>query len=173
MQEAIDEGYPITDLTFIEYAAEANTETGFFQKHAAYFVAGNVIPANIVNDRNWVAKHGEANLATPELYALEKAQLGDYPFSKWVAEVFKCAQLDFGRVDFGVVNGRPQAYEINTNPVIYENTKHENPDRAYSLRIIRNRILDALVGLATAPDAEKIGLHSTFRRSRMGRLKRL
>ena len=32
--------------------------------------------------------------------------------------MFDLAGVDYGRADFGLVGGRPQIYEINTNPEI-------------------------------------------------------
>ncbi len=163
LKHAVEKGLPVSDLIFVEYAAEPNEQTGHFQKHAAYFIAGNVIPSNIVNDLSWVAKHGVANLATPELYAHEKSQLDDYPYTAWARSVFACAQVDFGRVDFGVFRGRPQAYEINTNPTISDDTSHENPDRAETLSMIHERFLEAIRGLAMSSDGHWIKVRNSYR----------
>jgi hypothetical protein len=174
LQDALLQGYPLHDLVFIEYAAQPHPETGFFQKQSAYFVDGAVVPSNIVNERNWVAKFGEANLATPEQYAQERRQMDEYPYETWVKEVFACLNVDYGRLDFGVVDGRPQAYEVNTNPTLGRSVDHPNPDRAVALRISRDRILGALGALATRPSGRRVYVGGVLaRRGALRRLKRI
>ena len=41
---------------------------------------------------------------------------------------FEIGGIEFGRADFGLVDGRPQVYEINTNPTIATIRKHPVPD---------------------------------------------
>lgn len=174
LNRAISQGYPLHDLVFIEYAAQPHPETGFFQKHSAYFVDGTVVPSNIVNERNWVAKFGEANLATPAQYAQERHQMDDYPHEAWVREVFTCLNVGYGRLDFGLVDGRPQAYEVNTNPTLGRKVEHPNPDRAVALRVSRDRILNALGNLATRPSGQPVYVGDVLtRKGPLRRLKRL
>ena len=33
--------------------------------------------------------------------------------------MFAIARIDYGRIDYGIVGGRPQVYEINTNPTVF------------------------------------------------------
>ncbi|MEC8293143.1 MAG: hypothetical protein VX083_06585 [Pseudomonadota bacterium] len=174
LKRAISQGYPLHDLVFIEYAAQPHPETGFFQKHSAYFVEDTVVPSNIVNERNWVAKFGEANLATPEQYAQERRQMDDYPHEAWVREVFACLDVGYGRLDFGLVDGRPQAYEVNTNPTLGRSVDHPNPDRAVALQISRDRILEALGTVATRPSGRPVYVGDVLtRKGPLRRLKRL
>jgi hypothetical protein len=38
------------------------------------------------------------------------------PHAELLREIFRIAHIDFGRVDYGIVNGRIEVFEINTNP---------------------------------------------------------
>lgn len=172
--QALAEGYPMNDLVYVEFAAERNAGTEHYQKHAAFFIDGQVIPANIVNDRSWVAKYGERNLASAEDYAKERADLENYPNSEWVRAVFDCAQIAFGRVDFGMVKGVPQAYEINTNPSLPIESSHPNPDRAESIATIHQSIFESIAAIAVPAGPAHIEIGSCLSRKHFRRrLKRL
>lgn len=164
LAEAVKQGYPLRDLIFIEYAAEPVAETGNFQKHAAYFFDGTVVAANIVNNTSWMAKTGVNNLATKAQYAEEKKNLDNYPYADWVKRVFDCAELDYGRVDFGILKGKPQVYEINTNPTLPTGIQHVNQDRAYTMREIQTRIMHALDDLAIEPAKDPLEIPKVYKR---------
>ena len=59
-------------------------------------------------------------------------------------KVFEIAEIDFGRVDFSFVNGRPCIYEINTNPTIARPYPHAFPQRVESMRIWWEGLSEAL-----------------------------
>src|SRR5690606_12478798 len=116
LEAALLAGYPVRDLLFVEYAAETDPETGGFQKHSAFKIGDRIIRANTVNDKSWMAKNGTRGMATPAQYREERLEMDAYPHEEFVRRVFDAAGLDFGRIDFGIVEGRPQAYEVNSNP---------------------------------------------------------
>lgn len=163
LTQALHKGFAITDLIFVEYCAEPMPGTGHFQKHAALRVGKALVRANTVNDQSWTAKNGAANLATPEHYAAERAEYDHWPHRDYAARVFDVAGLDFGRLDFGIVDGRPQAYEINTNPTLKVEVSHANPDRRVTMTRYRDGILDALAAVATRSDGPPVRISNVFR----------
>ena len=40
------------------------------------------------------------------------------PHADWIGACSRSPVIDSGRIDYGTVGGRPQVYEINTNPTI-------------------------------------------------------
>jgi len=40
------------------------------------------------------------------------------PHESWLRETFALARIDFGRIDYGLLDGVPQVWEINTNPTL-------------------------------------------------------
>ena len=40
------------------------------------------------------------------------------PHEAWIREIFRLARIDYGRIDYGMLDGKPQVWEINTNPTI-------------------------------------------------------
>jgi len=82
---------------------------------------------HIQQSRKWVVK--TADIATDETLREELEYLDTFPQTDHVREVFRVAGIDFGRIDFGMKDGRPQVWEINTNPHLLAATG-QNPLRA-------------------------------------------
>lgn len=148
LARAIDSGHLIRDLIFVEYAAEPQPDTGSFQKHAAFRVGPHIIRANTVNDASWMAKTGSEGIASAAQYLAERAEMDVYPHHDYVMRVFELAGLQFGRLDFGIVAGRPQTYEINTNPSMTWSLAHPNATRSETVRLVKSRLASALAELA-------------------------
>ncbi len=55
-------------------------------------------------------------IATAKLYTEEYELVATHRFAEAMRPVFEIAGVEYGRVDFGLVDGRPQIYEINSNP---------------------------------------------------------
>ncbi len=73
------------------------------------------------------------------------------PFGRQMSKIFALANVEYGRVDFGVVNGKPQIYEINTNPhVKLRPPPSPAPRRNDSVALFRANYIQALTALDTA-----------------------
>jgi hypothetical protein len=103
----------------------------------------NIIPFTTVHDSSWLVKQGQLGIATEDDYLLEKELIhsSPYRYKDLLSTVFKLANIEYGRVDFGMVDNRPQIYEINTNPHVSKPGKHpsatriENNERNWSLYV--------------------------------------
>jgi hypothetical protein len=84
----------------------------------------------------------------------EAAYLHDNPHEAWVRRVFEMAHIGYGRLDYGVRDGRPQAWEINFTPVLTGNPnppsltpegrrifKLTQPNKEYALTALREAFL--------------------------------
>jgi hypothetical protein len=157
LDAALAEGYPLIELVFIEYAAKP-TASGIFQKHAVFRVGDRLLPAPSVNSRDWVAKFGETGLAGEEAYKAERAGLDEMPFAEPLMAAFKSADIEYGRVDFGLIDGVPQIYEINSNPQISRSTEHPFAARQETLRISLEHYCAALAAIDTAASGPRVRL---------------
>ncbi len=166
LEAALDAGYPLRDLLFVEYAAEWDPETGGFHKHSAFKVGDRIIRANTVNEGSWMAKHGEPGMATPAQYRAERIEMDAFPHEEFVRRVFAAAGLDFGRIDFGIVDGRPQAYEVNSNPYMRYKVQHENADRCETIKMLQARLAGAIADLAEPTSRWPVSLRGCFRASK-------
>lgn len=165
LDAALDAGNPLSDLVFVEFAAEHAPGYDFYRKKAAHRAGPAIVCATDVNDRNWMAKRGEFGLTPPADFAaqLAEAQLADYPFAAFARRAFDLCGLEFGRVDFGIVAGRPQVYEVNSNPMVHPPKQHPNADRVETMRLVFDNLVAALADLA-GPSGEPVDISTLFRR---------
>jgi hypothetical protein len=109
-------GYRLRDLIIVEYCNTADG-IGTFRKYSAFIVGDRILPHTLMHSENWITKsHGRVIGATTVREELEFVRKN--PHAKWLAETFALARIRYGRIDYGLLNGQPQVWEINTNPTI-------------------------------------------------------
>ena len=79
--------------------------------------------------------------------SVEPADKADGRYDEPVRRAFELAETEYGRVDFGIVGGSVQVYEINTNPIMRKVKDHPNADRLESDRRWRARYAEALAAI--------------------------
>jgi hypothetical protein len=109
----IEQGWRREDVLIVEFV-ETDRIEGHFAKYAAYCAYGEIHPANMVISTSWVAKADR--VASEAAYAAEKVYLESNPHAARLAELFRLANIDYGRIDYGLKDGKIQVFEINTNP---------------------------------------------------------
>jgi hypothetical protein len=115
IDRSVADGSPRPALLIIEYCAEP-VVPGLFRKLSAFRIGDRLLGYTCVHDDQWLVKYGKPAIATPELYEEEYRFVAECPFAETLMSVFDIAGVDYGRVDYGLVAGRPQVYEINSNP---------------------------------------------------------
>jgi hypothetical protein len=104
----------------------------------------------VVED-NWAVKYGRRDVKLPEEYKLFEQK---FVLENWHADelrrVFAIAGIEYGRADFGIVAGRIQIYEINTNPDISADPGSQNPTRRATLAIATRKLCESLAALDEA-----------------------
>lgn len=162
-------GHVLADLLFVEYAAEPVAETGRFQKHAVHRIGPAIVRAPTVNDAGWHAKRGTLGAATPDQYRAELAEVDDYPHADWARRVFDLAGIGFVRIDFAIVGGAPQVYEINTNPTMRLSADHPSPERVASLARMGDLLVEAFAAVASDWKGPPVPIRGAGRRGATGR----
>ena len=104
----------IDHLLQIEFCETRNAD-GYYRKYSAFRIGDNIIAAHVIFNTEWSAKEGE----TPDdkreeenIYILEN------PHAEKILEIFNIAGISFGRIDYGLLSGTIQTWEINTNPLL-------------------------------------------------------
>lgn len=143
IEKAIADGAPEGSILIVEYCAEPVVE-GLFRKLAAYRVGDTIVPAEIVHDDQWCVKYGQKGIATPELYEEERQIVETNPYNDIIARAFEIGRIEYGRADFGIVDGKVQIYEINTNPRLGSPSEHPSEVRVQSQARIWANYLAAL-----------------------------
>jgi hypothetical protein len=116
LAKALAQGHLPQDLMIVEYRDTADPD-GIFREYNAQIVGGRIIPQTIVHSRNWITKW-KGRLVDAEKAREEAEYVRANPHSNWLRETFQLANIQYGRIDYGVKDGVPQVWEINTNPMI-------------------------------------------------------
>lgn len=119
-------GIPLKHLLVIEFCAKPLRE-GIFQKHSEFRVGDQYVPYDSILEANWCAKRGDHTLMTPDERRETVRIMRENPFAKNVMPAFETARIEYGRIDFGFVDGKMAVYEINTNPNVNSHTQ-DPPD---------------------------------------------
>lgn len=90
-------------------------ESGTYRKYGALYFRGEIVPQHLFLSRDWMVKRSTLEL-TPDMMAEEERYVFENPHAEQIRAIFALAETDFGRIDYTVVDGRVQTFEINTNP---------------------------------------------------------
>lgn len=164
LEKALDQvhrdGIPDSNVIVVEYAAEADAN-GVFRKSAVYRIGERYFREISVNDTNWVAKLGSQGVAGEQFYQQELEGMNEVPHPDVIRRVFEIANIDYGRVDFSIVDGKPQFYEINTNPAVkFGKFEHPFPQRVKSHYIFEDNYRVAIKALKIPSTREKVRLRA-------------
>ena len=109
------EGRSRRDALAIEFCETADAD-GVRAKYAAFLVGGEVIPRHAFFSKDWVVK--DPDLIEPRYLELEQEYLATNPHEALLRDFFARARIEFGRIDYGLRDGRIQVWEINTHPLL-------------------------------------------------------
>ena len=166
LRAALDEGYALRDLMFVEYCAEP-VKPDLFRKLSCYRVGDRMISGMCVHEAKWAAKYGTMGIAGEDLYADELDIVATNRFGEALRPAFEAAAIDYGRADFAIVDGRPQVYEINTNPHIAAIGKHPSAVRLKADKLHFERLFESFSSVDTIAGGKPVQLTGTiFERQR-------
>ena len=95
---------------------DTSDRRGVFAKYGAFVVGDAIVPRHLFFSRDWVVK--DWRLVGPRELAAERAYVADNPHAAALSDIARRAGIDYGRIDYGLRDGRVQVFEINTNPTI-------------------------------------------------------
>ncbi len=148
IESAVAMGAPITSLLLVEYAAEP-VRPGLFRKLSVFRIGEVYFGANCVHEDKWLVKYGTDGIAPPDLYEDDLHIVRDNPFGTVLKPVFELANIEYGRADFGLVGGKVQIYEINSNPNVEFPTEHPSNLRIESYGLFKRNFYEALAMIDT------------------------
>ena len=109
-------GRRLSDLMIVEFCDTAD-DRGLFRKYAAFKVGDTIVPRYLQVSQHWMIKEG-TRISDRDALAEDREYLESNPHEAWLRNIFALARIDYGRIDYGLLNGRPQVWEINTNPAL-------------------------------------------------------
>ena len=101
--------------------------SGIVRKYGAFRVRERILARQIHFSRHWVVR--VPDLREPETGREELEYVESNPHEAELREIFALAQIDYGRIDYSVVDGKIQVWEINTNPMILIPKDRQDPLR--------------------------------------------
>ncbi len=119
-----DETYT-DDMVVIEFLDTSDQE-GVFRKYSVMRIGDELLPRHLFFSSNWILKNKD--LVGPEQQEEESAFLKEFPHRDEIQRIFDLAEIDYGRIDYSLHDGRVQTWEINTNPFIHVHGDDLDPD---------------------------------------------
>jgi hypothetical protein len=106
----------VDDWLVVEYAHTVSGADGLFRKYSAMRIGEALIPRHILFSREWVDKNPDI---VNEASVQEESEFqNNFPHAEEVRRIFDIANIEYGRIDYSLVDGRLVTWEINTNPVL-------------------------------------------------------
>ena len=109
-------GRNVDQLLVIEFCDTADAD-GFYRKYAAFNVGGRIVARNLAYGSSWMLKFGGSDFALASARE-ELAYVHENPHADQLREIFAIANIDYGRIDYSMRDGRVQTWEININPTV-------------------------------------------------------
>lgn len=98
----------------VSFENQADSD-GFFRKYGAFRIGNHIVPQHILRSKDWMVKSNRAPVSKAFVEE-ELAFVQNNPFHDELMKIFEIANIQFGRVDFTITDGRIAVFEINTNP---------------------------------------------------------
>lgn len=156
IRDALDEGYPRRELLLVEFRGEP-VRDGLYRKLGTLRLGERLVPCLNAHDRSWAAKVGVSGIADEEMYRDEQEVVRTNRHAEDLWPAFRAAEIEYGRADFAVVDGRVEVYEINTNPSVKRLESHPYPLRLETDRLVWEQLAEALEAVDT-PKGGRIAL---------------
>jgi FtsZ-binding cell division protein ZapB len=157
LRTLIAQGQPLRGLIVIEYCAEP-VAPNIFRRYGTFRVGERIHLDHVVTEDSWNVKWGKLGLADEEQYKADDVAIRANHYEEPLARAFDLAGLDYGRADFGLVDGRPQIYEINTNPGLGILAPHPSETRMATNQFSHERFAELLYEIDTPDRAEPVTL---------------
>ena len=109
-------GYRYEDLLVVEFCDTADAN-GEYRKYSVQVVRDGVAARFLHVDTQWMVKHHGSTYRS-EWADEERDYLQRNPYVDEITSIFGSARIEYGRLDYGLLNGEIQVWEINTNPTI-------------------------------------------------------
>jgi len=122
LEQAVDglkrKGGDTSGLMIVEFG-NAPDEEGRYFKYSAFRVGDTIYAQHCFSSRNWWIKFANAD-RDERIHEENRRFIKDNPHRDQLEEIFRIADIEYGRADYCVVDGRVQIFEINTNPTVIE-----------------------------------------------------
>ncbi len=128
----------------VEFCAQAD-DHGWYRKYGVLNIGGAIIPQHILRSRDWHVKL-QSSEHDAEFCREELDFFMHNPHRDQLQKIFTIANIDFGRIDYSLVDGCIQTFEINTNPT-FPRFDGKTDARATRRELIKQQLIAAFSSL--------------------------
>lgn len=139
----------------IEEFCDTRDQQGYYRKYGAFCVGGKIIPRHLQSSTEWVVKRNSRDVRA-DTAALEREYLETNPHEAQLKKIFALANIDYGRMDYTLQDGRIRVFEINTNPAILTIGPSPDPLRAGVKERFAEQLLPALAALDSCSSRDTV-----------------
>jgi hypothetical protein len=100
---------------------------GLYRKYGAFVIGDRIIPRHIFFSRDWHVR--SVDVVDRAMVEEELRFLNANPHAETVLQCARLAGIGYGRIDYGLLGGHPQIWEINTNASIASTSMAFLPER--------------------------------------------
>ncbi len=128
------QGHPPERLIVGEFQDTSNG-TGRFRKFGAFRLREHIYTGHMMAAGEWSVKReiNDSSLVGQEDFNF----VTNNPYADQIMQAFQVAGLTWGRIDFGVLDGRIQVWEINDNPRLGSSLFNRSMGRKLSRKVSR------------------------------------
>ena len=120
LQAAIDsfakDGKSRDNKIIVEFIDVSDSQ-GIYHWYGAHRVGPQIFPVFQHFSASWVTKDSANLLTNSGLDELHRHYVETNPHETILRSIFDIARIEYGRIDYAMLNGRIQVFEINTNPI--------------------------------------------------------
>ena len=135
-----------SQLLVTECSADPGDD-GLFRKYGALLVNDQIVPWHVIASRTWLVK-GSTRVVNDRTREEQRRYIADNPHRQQIRQAFAAAYIDYGRIDYGVVDGRLRVFEINTNPAIGGAGRRRGPHGRPRSDVAVTQLVEAFKALA-------------------------
>jgi hypothetical protein len=143
----VQKGKSLVDKIITEFCPTAD-DKGITRKYSAVIIGKRILPRHVFfSSKNLILKLPD--LIDSPFIEEEAKYLAENPHAEELRTIFDIAKINFGRIDYGYINGKIQVWEINTNPLLLWPiaNKPEDDARLAVHTKFAEQMLDALLEL--------------------------
>lgn len=128
-------------VEFLDTATKGGVYDGVFRTYSVLRVGDRYIARHILFSKNWSAR--TADIVDQALTSEEMNFIGvrhPTPIAPEIMKAFEIAGIEYGRIDYGMYQGKPQIWEIDVNPLVVPRLGNMNSQRHKIQKISATRV---------------------------------
>jgi len=153
LDEMRESGPPIKRRVVLTFQAERQSNR-HYRKYGAFRIGEHIIPQHILRSEDWNVKRDSEKMDASFIDE-EFAFVSDNPHENEAMKRFRACSIEFGRMDYGFVDGKMVTYEINTNPTFPHFSRKKNDGRDERRAVLSKRLTKAFDAISCRSDVAK------------------